>query len=349
MSDNANSALAVQNNANNTLTVDTTNAAYVNDVFPLDADLTVDSTVASAYGDHVLLNEQFSLDSATASASTNIFNDDEADPDTAGLVNGSIDVSGNSTKAQAGGNLSTNIANVSALASLTASAGVVNSQSNTGAISADATTDASVTINADDLPLVTAAASGSSITLGNNTTQALAQGNASTNVLNYSAGATYGGGTGDSASSAMDVLALPFSFGETVTAQAAVLNFQGNSGAVTASSTQASYLVALNGADGPNVTNATVNVIGNAVSAGAYGNSATNVVTASALNTDRPTLAIGNYQTNAGPVTATVTTVTYGVTSGLGAVAGSSVGVNGNSITATAVGNSATSSIVTGH
>ena len=144
-------------------------------------------------------------------------------------------------------------------------------------------------------------------------------------------------------------LALPFGFGETTTAQAAVLNFQGNSGAVSATSEQASYLVALNGTDTPTLTNATVNVIGNAVSASAYGNSATNQVTAVALNTNSPTIAVSNYQTNSGPVTASVSTVTYGVTSGLGAITGSSIGVNSNSITATAVGNSATSSIVAAH
>ena len=207
---------------------------------------------------------------------------------------------------------------------------------------------ASVTISADTLP-ITGAVSGSSITLGSNTTSALAQGNAASNVLNYTAGATYGAGTGNAANSTMDVFALPFGFGETTTAQAAVLNFQGNSGAVSATSEQASYLVALNGTDTPTLTNATVNVIGNAVSASAYGNSATNQVTAVALNTNRPTIAVSNYQTNSGPVTASVSTVTYGVTSGLGAITGSSIGVNSNSITATAVGNSATSSIVAAH
>jgi hypothetical protein len=81
------------------------------------------------------------------------------------------------------------------------------------------------------------------------------------------------------------------------------------------------------------------------MSATAYGNTANNTLTVAALNTNAASAAIGNVQRNTGPVTASVTTVTYGITTGVGAATGSSLNVTGNSITATAVGNHSVSTI----
>jgi hypothetical protein len=112
---------------------------------------------------------------------------------------------------------------------------------------------------------------------------------------------------------------------------------------VTATSTGTSYQVALNGT-GAGVSNGTVGVTGNALAAQAFGNSATNRVTQTALNTGTPSAAIANYQVNTGAVTATVTSVNFGV-GVTGAVGNSTLRTTGNQITASATGNSSVSTI----
>jgi hypothetical protein len=268
-----------------------------------------------------------------------IHNQDIADADTSGILNGSVTVSGNSTMAEASANRAVNVANVSAGSSLGAAAGVTNSQISDTEVASSATTTAGITLAGDfDGP---AALNGGSITVGGNSTTALARGNAATNALNYAAGANYGTGTDNPAYSS---LAASDVDGFAV-ARAAVLNAQANSGPVSASSVDATYGAALNSDGGFAVTNGTVGVIGNSVSAAAYGNTATNSLTLASLNTGQPTAAVGNYQINSGPVTASVTTVTYGIGTGLGGVSGSALSVSGNQVTATAVGNSATTTI----
>jgi hypothetical protein len=338
MSDNTNLALAVMNNATNTLTVDANSANPVTNT--IDAIADVDSD-AVAYGDHVLVNRQVAEDTVEANAATMIHNQDLADADTSGILNGSVTVSGNTTTAEASANRAVNVANVSAGSSLGAAAGVTNSQVSDTEVTSSATTSANIAV-AGDSDELTAALNAGSVTVGGNTTAALARGNAATNALNYAAGANYGTGTGDPANSSLAASDTDFR----VNAQAAVLNAQANTGPVSASSVDAVYGVALNGVGGfPVTTNGTVGVIGNSVSAAAYGNAAVNSLTLASLNTGQPTAAVGNSQFNSGPVTASVTTVTYGIGTGLGGVSGSALSVSGNQVTATAVGNSATTTI----
>lgn len=340
LSNNSNLAVGVVNNVTNSLTLSGTNIEP--NFFSRDVLLEVDGSGVEGQGDNILLNQQFANTSATATAVTTIYNQESTALTTDGLQGGSVTISGNSTAAEASANRAVNVANATAGASLGASVGIVNAQASDAVVTATATTNAGV--NLAGAPLLTAAVDGGSVTLGQNTTSSLARGNAATNVLNVAAGGNYGGlddlaGTGGYVNAGVG--------GVDTSARAAVLNVQGNSGAVSASSTQSSYVVALNsGVGNPSVTNATVGVIGNTVSAAAYGNTANNAVTVAALNTGMPTVAVGNVQRNSGPVTASVTTVTYGVTSGLGTVAGSSLGVTGNAITATAIGNNAVTSII---
>jgi hypothetical protein len=133
-----------------------------------------------------------------------------------------------------------------------------------------------------------------------------------------------------------------------VQATAGVLNDQANFGVVSASAGSALpagsvYQIALNGAGAtPAISNGSVSVGGNQVAAEAYGNNATNRVNLTALNTSVPTAAVGNYQLNAGSVTATATSVSFGLT-GVGAASGSMLRTAGNQVTATAVGNAAVS------
>jgi hypothetical protein len=341
ISDNTNQAQAVINNVTNTLTVKATNADGV--TLTRNADLDIDTNLV-ATGDHILGNQQFATTSVTASAVTNIYNDEAEIDETDGLLNGSVTVAGNVTIAEASANRAINAADVSASASLVASAGVANLQISSADVSASAATNAGVALAGDSAGATTwAAVDASSITLGANTTSSLARGNAATNVLNYAAGANYG-----ATSPLSDAGSNIDSTNAAVSARAAVLNVQSNTGGVEATSEQSSYVVALNNdVLTPTITNATIGVIGNTVSSVAYGNTAGNMLTSRALNSNQATLAVTSSQFNSGPVTATTSTVIYGVTSGLGAVSGSALSVTSNAITATAVGNNVINTIAT--
>ncbi|HTM95798.1 MAG TPA: S-layer family protein, partial [Croceibacterium sp.] len=208
------------------------------------------------------------------------------------------------------------------------------------------TTTAGVTLAANSDLSAPAALNGGSITVGGNATTALARGNTATNALNYAAGANYGTGTGNPAHSSLAVNGGDAGVNGVAVAQAAVLNAQVNTGAVSASAGDVMNGVVLNGDGGfPLVTNGSVRVAGNSVSAAAYGNTANNRLTLASLNTGQPTAAVANYQANSGPVTASITSVTYGVGTGFGSTTGSALSVTGNQVTATAVGNSAVNTI----
>ncbi|OCC22588.1 hypothetical protein MB02_15785, partial [Croceicoccus estronivorus] len=343
ISDNTNLAVGVVNNATNTGSVSATNIDPV-DGTASNADLYTNSLGFYANADHGMLNVQFSYYAVSADASTQLYNDDYRSTNTDSSENSSMTMTGNSTAAEATSNRSANTLSVDAASSLGASAGIQNAQAhNSGSVVATATTSASLTLQGD-FTSPTAALNGGSALLGSNSTSALARGNAASNALNYSAGADYG-----SAPAGPAQVSSTAGFGNASSrAQASVLNIQYSSSPVTASSTDASYLVALNGTTGNAATSATVGVIGNSVSAAGYGNTASNAVAVAALNTGMPTAAIGSRQINASAVNAAVTTVSFGITSGVGAVAGSALSVTGNQTTATAAGNNVASAITPG-
>lgn len=343
LSDNSNSSVAVINDVTNAVSVAAGNIAPVD--VAANVNLTGGILTGTATGDHVLANRQTADTSVTSTATTRLYNEDEIASATSGLVNSSLTIAGNSTAAEASANRALNTLNVAGAASNGANAGIGNIQSSQADVNAQAYTSATLRLAGDPgtgAPATpTVALNGSSASISDNTTTALARGNTATNVLNATAGATYGAPVGVASVS-----------GGTVQATAGVLNNQSNRGGVSAAAGSAtpgmsvSYQVALNGAGaGPAISNGSVSVGGNQVAAEAYGNSATNGVTLTALNTGVPTAAVGNYQLNAGAIRATATSVTFGV-SGLGGASGSTLRTTGNQVSATAVGNAAVSSII---
>ncbi|RSZ32640.1 MULTISPECIES: S-layer family protein [unclassified Variovorax] len=331
ISGNSNTALGVMNDATNSLSVSAVNALPPGATGSATLSETGSADNVIATGDHVLSNRQTASSTVAGTASTSIHNDDNAAP-TPGLINGALTISGNSTFAEASANRATNTFTVAGSATQGASTGIANVQGSTAGVTATAGTVANVTL-AGAVPL-----NGSSISLDGNTTAALARGNAATNVIESTAGSGYGGAATAGSSS---LVAAPLALN--VGASAAILNSQSNAGAVTATSTGTSYQVALNGT-GAGVSNGTVGVTGNALAAQAFGNSATNRVTQTALNTGAPSAAIANYQVNTGAVTAMVTSVNFG--GGVsGAVGNSTLRTTGNQITASATGNSVVSTI----
>jgi hypothetical protein len=335
LSGNGNTALGVINDATNTLTVSATNALPVGAIGSATAvELLVPGLVV-AVGDHVVSNRQAASTAVQAAAATTLSNDDTG-AGAAGVSNGAFTISGNSTYAEASANRAINTAAVAAGATQGASVAVVNSQSSTAAATATASTIATVGLTTG-LPL-----NSGSIALDGNTTVALARGNAATNTLDASAGAGYGAAVaaGPGAGS-LSTTPLALNVG----ASAAILNSQTNSGAVLASSTGTGYQVALNSTAATAVSGGTVGVTGNTLAAQAFGNSATNRVTQTALNSGAASAVVGNYQVNTGAVTASVTSVNFGAGVS-GAVGNGSLRTTGNQITASATGNSATSSIL---
>ncbi|ENT06524.1 hypothetical protein [Brucella sp. 63/311] len=175
--------------------------------------------------------------------------------------------------------------------------------------------------------------------LAGNITQAIAQGNAATNELNY-LGAQYRS-PGDQAKVELGTGASR----SKVQAAAALYNQQSNTGTVKAESDGASYRIALNASTGKlGIADGSIAVTGNQIGVSAAGNGAVNKIALTGLNAGIPTAAIGSNQVNAGAITATVTDARIGVgTSGL--VSGASIKVGNNSISASAVGNSVSNAI----
>lgn len=329
LSRNQNTSLGVINDVTNALTVGATN------VSPVGAAANAQLVAGTAVGDHVLNNSQTASTSVSSTAATRLHNQDQTAAAASGQVDSAVVVSGNSTTAEASANRAANTVALNAAALQGANAGLANTQASGATVAATAGTSA--TFQLEGTAPATAAALNSGITMDGNSTTALARGNVASNVLTVSAGSSYAASTAASAGSAL---------GGSTQATAAVLNTQGNTGNVSAAST-GTYQVALNGLSAgaaPGMTGGAAAVTANTVAAQAYGNTVTNAISVTAPATGRPTSAIGNYQTNSGTIVATATGVSYGI--GIsGAITGSTLRAAGNQVTATAVGNSAMSTI----
>ncbi|QHE87196.1 beta strand repeat-containing protein [Hydrogenophaga sp. BPS33] len=328
LSNNSNIALAVMNDATNTVTVKGSQVG-TGQAADISVGGTFDDTLTA---EHVLANQQAASSAVTSTATTTLNNQEAMVSETGSAVRSTLSILGNTTAAEATANQALNSASVTGTASQAASVALRNMQDSSANVTASATSAARVSL----APLASSALNNSSVALDGNSTTALARGNSASNVLNSLAGANYGPATGGLVN-AGDALT-----GFAVNANAGILNSQHNTGAVSASSTAVSYQVALN-AGGSTASN--MAVTGNQVAAQAYGNSAVNQLTLNALNTGTPTSAVANYQRNSGAITATVTSVNFGA--GIsGAMSGSTVNVSGNQISASAVGNSVASSIM---
>lgn len=327
LSNNSNIALAVINDATNSLTA---TGSQVGTGQP--GNSSVGSSFNGLTAENLLANQQMATTAVSSAASTSLNNQEAFADNTGGAIRSTLSILGNTTAAEATANQAINTASVSGTASQAASVALRNIQDSGANVTATATSAARVAL----APLAQDALNSSTVLLDGNSTTALARGNTASNVLNSLAGSAYGPASGGSVVSGGGSMA--------VSANAGILNRQDNSGAVSATSTGASYQVALNSV-GSAAAGSSLGVNGNQVAAQAYGNSAVNQLTLNALNTGTPTAAVGSYQSNSGAVTAAVNGVSFGA--GItGAMTGSTVRTNGNQITATAVGNSVVSSIL---
>lgn len=326
MNGNANTALGVVNNGSNTLQVTAGN---------LSADATtlagIDLSAGEAYADYALNNSQSASGTLNSTASTSVYNLDRTDTaGTLGLVDSSASISNNATTAEASANRVANQVALSGSASIGATSALNNSQTSSTSVTATASSSAEFTLAAEPY-----AASGTALNMDGNTTTALARGNTANNTMTYVAGASYAAPTGDAS--------LPAS--GSLQATAALFNDQANSGSVQAVSSNTSYAVALNFGEGTAaMLNSTASMANNTVSALAYGNSAVNSLTMQTFGAGVPSSAAYNSQVNTGSISATATTVTFGL-GATGPLTGGAARNAGNTVTAQAIGNSSISTI----
>lgn len=364
---NSNTALGVANNASNIMSVtgvtvdgnvasDDGGDAYANlSGTQVIADYAINNTQQSL-GDDGLTGDAASADGAVNStALTTIYNADINDgfvggtggtggtEASAGLLNSSVTMSNNVTTAEASSNRALNSLSVSATNSA-ATAAVGNFQDSNNAVNAVASST-SIAMELDVRGITgdfgrNYDASGSTVTMANNSTTALARGNSASNALNYTVSASYDGVTTDAVNG-----------GNNVAAAAVVFNAQENSGAINATASSVNYSVALNDeanglAYGP--INSSISMTGNAVNAVAFGNTATNSLTMSTFNAGIPSSINANVQYNTGSVTASASGAYVGVYSRQD-VQGSAIRNSGNSVSASAIGNNSVSTISGGN
>lgn len=316
LSGNSNVARARMNDATNSLAVDAVSAGSLSGE---PAAVLVDVGYASQVaGDHVLSSNQVADGSVSAAAVTT---GQSADP-AASFVRSSFEASDNETLAEAAANTASNSLALTSAVQGGASAGLLNQQSNYASVGAQATSAYGIGAQAS---------SDASGLVDGNVTSVMARGNMATNTLAVS-GVAEDGCTPDLASITTGAL-------NSAMAPALLSNVQVNAGGVSAYAASPTVSVSYGSAG---VSDSRLGVTGNSVSAAAYGNSAINMVTLASLGS-LPASGISSVQANSGAVTAEVTSAAYAVTSP--AISTSRIGISGNSISASAVGNAATSKV----
>lgn len=311
VSGNTNAATARMNVATNTLNVDTGSASLLSGGAVAQSGL---GAIGEVSGDHVLANTQLALGSVTADAQTAM------SAVGVGPLNGaSASISGNQTQALATANSAVNSLTLTSASGANVAVGLGNVQSNYAGVTATAST-------------ALTSGGGSALngqgSFAGNVTAAEAQGNTASNTLALT-------GSAAGAVNAASIAAGPLN---AVAAPAVLSNVQANAGAVMATSSSPNALIAGAGL----LNGSSLAITGNAVTAAAYGNNATNTVTLASSGA-LPAAAIANTQVNSGPVAAQVVSASYAVSPATSS--GSRLTLTGNTSTAQAIGNYAASAI----
>jgi hypothetical protein len=325
MDGNTNQSVANGNVVNNVTTADVTNANAVDGAVNASANLTAGLVVAA---NNVVASAQIATADVTATATTDVFNQDNSTPTVEEIVGSDVSMSSNSTIAQATANSAAS-GNILALgndgtANMNQTGLVANLQQTlNGAATVLASVDQDISLaltgDGNGFPVNT-----SSLSLDGNSSTALARSNVATNALIVD-GANINAGDGADA---------VFDEGDSLVASYVLGSLQGNAADVTATTTQSRVVVDMSndGGSGGVVLGSTVSLSGNASSATALANTATNSVSvgANAANVDAST-ALGNTQFNGGGVTATGGSE-VGVEVFAGTAGGQPVGIGGSTV-----------------
>ena len=322
---NAARSLALANDATNSVSVAGTNLEAISAT----TEVALDGVNGVASGGNLLFNTQVASGATlTANTTLNASNYGSAFVDTTGISSGSVTFNGNMAVAEASSNRASNTMTLDGSASLAATGGVQNAQINGQAASAEASSSVGIDLNG---ALASTAVLNSAVSVDGNSTTALARGNVVSNNLTVSAANITGDGTTGTTTAATQL----------VTASYGVLNAQSNNAPVSAVVNDTSYVMALNATDNTfaALSTGTASVSGNVAAATALGNSASNALVLTGLNSATSSAAVGSYQNNAAAVTASVVSTNVGY-AGFGTVSGSTVAVSGNTLSASATGNS---------
>jgi len=274
----------------------------------------------TASGGRALVNHQAATGSAAAVASSG--SDDRIT--SAGMSGSRLVSADNVTAADASANRAVNAIATSTMGA--ASDALANSQTSDAQVTSTVVASTNYGVGA----VATPAVADSSIAFARNTASALARGNAADNSLSVETLGTAGGSTAAAALNATARL---------LAGNASLYSSQNNSGAVAATAFGAGYM-SLSGPGG--ALNAEVAASGNDLSASAYGNSVTNRL---AINGPAGSAVLANFQQTGGAVTAQISGA--GFSTAFGPAVGSRFSLSGNQLSATAVGNQASSAIAT--
>ncbi|MDB5699682.1 MAG: hypothetical protein JWN69_2486, partial [Alphaproteobacteria bacterium] len=331
ISGNTNAAYAGMNDVINTLKVGGTSISGGR--FTTDA-----ADVDGSDADHVLDNDQDSRGWIQSDATTTIVNNEidmliaEGTDFVVNLTGGSVAVNGNVTTAEVNANRAVNSVVLTGVASQTASAALRNRQDNDANVTATAATNATLSLNGGTGSEQSALVNGG-IVLNGNVTEAIARGNNAINTMTV----------GTTGNNSVNATLAPLG-GATASGPALMVNRQTNDNSVSATAS-ATYRVILN-ADGVQAaTGSTVAVTGNVVNAVAFGNRASNVLTLNAMPGGTTGGAVVSNQTNNGAITATASSVIFGVGIPSSGMQSAQTSVSGNQIAASAVGNAVTTTI----
>lgn len=348
LSGNKTQALSIANEGVNTLTVDVVNATNPDEDYAEiedSSDFIESDTTLEAH--HLLVAKQDVLEyydadvSIAAVADATIYNLDELQGDTQGLINGSVTLSQNLVSATALANNNTNTMTFEADAVLGLTGAVLNGQTNEADVDATTTASIRVGLNGFEPDMFSGyAADASSVALNDNRVASTARGNIATNALNAS-------GTVLSFDAESDSAYAKGESGYTAEGDLVLASHQVNTGEIVATTEDVLIGAALNSALGEyNALNASsVSVDGNVVMASATANTAYNTVTVTGYDGESANnVALANEQYTSAMVKAVVRNAQVGSVSH-GAVVGSTAGVVGNTLSATATGNVASSVI----
>jgi hypothetical protein len=271
----------------------------------------------SADAASALYNYQSSSSQVLAQADLVAFNDHAGISDEWGIRNSTVSFDNNASIAQATANRANNTMTLDAT-NLSLDGMIVNDQWSDSSVDADATSSVNMVEtarNAADAAMVD-----SSVSVSNNSTQAKAIGNVSTNALALNATNVTGGD--DRANTD----------GDNLWATYGVNNGQYNDGSVEAHVYDVSYTTSLNPLnDQTAMSDSQVSVTGNTATAQAIGNATSNSLTATTLSNDSANYGISNNQENNGDVSARVSNSTIGVIA-VGGISNSTSRVTSNAL-----------------
>jgi hypothetical protein len=347
VSDNTFNATAVANNAVNTQNIAATSVDGGADITGAPGG-EVDEYYSDANADYALVNNQSSESPVTSTA----YGEAGINPtNTSAVVDSTLNVSGNSQLAEAEGEIASNTLSVAATDSggTAPTFALVNNQSGDGDVTATAGTISEEGYTFGLTVTAPGAINSSTLTMDDNSSEALAVENNATNLL--SADVTNLGGTddGDNADAYVDAYGVGDVYGY-ATGDYTLTNIQ----TVYGNTVSASDLTEVVNSDQTSVTSAgllssTVDISGNTTAAFAQANAASNTLDMTSANS-AASGALTNGQSSYATVTATGGgyagfALNGGTAEYQTAAAASSISVTNNSTTVQGIGNQATNAL----